>query len=86
MLSRLKASRQRMMVMLIMLPMWMHFLLRTYAWMSLLEMGGLINQFLGLFGLGPFQMINTSGAVVLGMVYNYLPYICLLYTSIIAEL
>lgn len=84
MLSRLKVSRQRMMVMLIMLPMWMNFLLRTYAWMSLLEMGGLINQFLGLFGLGPFQMINTSGAVVLGMVYNYLPYMILpLYTIMV---
>ena len=59
-------------------------MLRTYAWMSLLEMGGLINQFLGLFGLGPFQMINTSGAVVLGMVYNYLPYMILpLYTIMV---
>ena len=84
MLSRLKASRQSMMLMLIMLPMWMNFLLRTYAWMSLLEMNGLINRFLGLFGIGPFQMINTSGAVVLGMVYNYLPYMILpLYTIMV---
>ena len=84
MLSRLKASRQSMMLMLIMLPMWMNFLLRTYAWMSLLEMNGLINLFLGLFGIGPFQMINTSGAVVLGMVYNYLPYMILpLYTIMV---
>ncbi|WP_367925513.1 ABC transporter permease [uncultured Ruthenibacterium sp.] len=84
MLSRLKASRQSMMLMLIMLPMWMNFLLRTYAWMSLLEMNGLINRFLGLFGIGPFQMINTAGAVVLGMVYNYLPYMILpLYTIMV---
>lgn len=84
MLSRLKASRQSMMLMLIMLPMWMNFLLRTYAWMSLLEMNGLINRFLWLFGIGPFQMINTSGAVVLGMVYNYLPYMILpLYTIMV---
>ena len=72
-LSRLRANKQHIMLMLIMLPMWMNFLLRTYAWMTLLEKNGLINKFFGLFGLGPFNMINTSGAVVLGMVYNYLP-------------
>ena len=66
----------------IMLPMWMNFLLRTYAWMTLLEKNGLINKFFGLFGLGPFNMINTSGAVVLGMVYNYLPFMILpIYTA-----
>ena len=81
-LSRLRANKQHIMLMLVMLPMWMNFLLRTYAWMTLLEKNGLINKFLGLFGLGPFQMINTSGAVVLGMVYNYVPYMILpLYTS-----
>jgi spermidine/putrescine transport system permease protein len=57
--------------------MWMNYLLRTYAWMALLENNGLINRFFGLFGLGPFQMINTPGAVVLGMVYNYLPFMVL---------
>ena len=76
-LSRLPVSSQRMMQMLVILPMWMNFLLRTYAWMSLLENNGLINRFLGLFGIGPFEMINTQGAVVLGMVYNYLPYMIL---------
>ena len=81
-LSRLPVSSQRMMQMLVILPMWMNFLLRTYAWMSLLENNGLINRFLGLFGIGPFEMINTQGAVVLGMVYNYLPYMILpLYTA-----
>ena len=81
-LSRLRANKQHIMLMLIMLPMWMNFLLRTYAWMTLLEKNGLINKFFGLFGLGPFNMINTSGAVVLGMVYNYVPYMILpLYTS-----
>ena len=55
--------------------------MRTYAWMTLLGNNGLINSFFGLFGLGPFKMLNTSGAVVLGMVYNYLPYMILpLYT------
>ncbi len=81
-LSRLRASKQHIMQMLVMLPMWMNFLLRTYAWMSLLEKNGIINRVLGLIGLGPFDMINTSGAVVLGMVYNYLPYMILpLYTA-----
>lgn len=83
-ISRHNGNGQRTMIMLIMLPMWMNFLLRTYAWMSLLEMNGLINRFLWLFGIGPFQMINTSGAVVLGMVYNYLPYMILpLYTIMV---
>ena len=81
-LSRLRANKQHIMLMLFMLPMWMNFLLRTYAWMTLLERNGLINRLLGLFGLGPVEMINTSGAVVLGMVYNYLPYMILpLYTA-----
>ncbi len=77
-------ARQGILLMLVMLPMWMNFLLRTYAWMSLLEYNGLINRFLGLFGIGPFSMINTTGAVVLGMVYNYLPYMILpLYTAMV---
>ncbi|MEG0110355.1 MAG: ABC transporter permease, partial [Oscillospiraceae bacterium] len=59
------------------IPMWMNYLLRTYAWMTILENNGLINKFFGLFGMGPFQMINTQGAVVLGMVYNYLPFMIL---------
>ena len=81
-MSRMPGFQQRTMLMLIMLPMWMNFLLRTYAWMTLLERNGLINKFLGLFGLGPFNILNTSGAVVLGMVYNYVPYMILpLYTS-----
>ena len=68
--------------MLVMLPMWMNFLLRTYAWMGLLSINGPINTLMGLVGLGPFNMLNTAGAVVLGMVYNYVPYMILpLYTS-----
>ncbi len=72
--------------MLIMMPMWMNFLLRTYAWMSLLENTGLINRFLGLFGIGPIQMINTQGAVVLGMVYNYLPFMILPIFSVLIKI
>ena len=81
-LSRLRVNKQRIMQMLVMLPMWMNFLLRTYAWMGLLSINGPINTLLGLVGLGPFNMLNTAGAVVLGMVYNYVPYMILpLYTS-----
>ncbi len=86
MLSREGERFQRLATVLIMLPMWMNFLLRTYSWMSILENNGLINQFLGLFGLGPFQMIDTQGAVVLGMVYNYLPFMILPIYSVIIKL
>ena len=83
-IAQTKPTTQKILYMLIMLPMWMNFLLRTYAWMSLLEHNGIINRFLGLLGVGPFNMINTSGAVVLGMVYNYLPYMVLpLYTIMV---
>ena len=76
-MSRMPGFKQRTMLMLIMLPMWMNFLLRTYAWMTILEKNGLLNKLFGLFGMGPFDMINTQGAVVLGMVYNYLPFMIL---------
>jgi spermidine/putrescine transport system permease protein len=83
-MSRMDTRYQSLFMMLIMLPMWMNYLLRTYAWMALLENNGLINRFFALFGLGPFQMINTEGAIVLGMVYNYLPFMILpLYTVMV---
>ena len=75
-ISRCKWITQRTLVMLIMLPMWMNFLLRTYAWMTLLERNGIINNLLESIGLisEPLKMINTEGAVVVGMVYNFLPF------------
>ena len=73
-------------MLLIMLPMWMNFLLRTYAWMSILENNGFLNQFLGLFGIGPLHIINTDIAVVLGMVYNFLPFMILPIFSVIDKL
>ncbi len=85
-ISRKSERAQQTMVMIIMLPMWMNFLLRTYAWMTLLENNGLINRFLGLFGLGPLPMINTSGAVVLGMVYNFLPFMVLPLYSVMTKI
>ena len=85
-LGRESGWLHRMANMLIMLPMWMNFLLRTYSWKFLLERHGLINTLLGLLGLGPFQMIDTQGAIVLGMVYNFLPYMVLPIFSVIEKI
>lgn len=86
MLSRMKKHHQGTMLMIVMLPMWMNFLLRTYAWMTLLGNNGIINYLLGLIGLGPFKLINTEGAVVLGMVYNYLPFMILPLYSVMVKI
>ena len=75
--SRSKASTQRMTMLLIMLPMWMNLLIRTYSWMNILERNGVINSVLNSFGVETLKMIGTPGAVILGMVYNYLPYMIL---------
>ena len=98
---------QRLAMALVMLPMWMNFLLRTYSWMSILENNGLLNQLFRNIGLidlynsvarglaadpakyvpiDHFQMIGTPGAVVLGMVYNYLPFMILPIYSVIVKL
>ena len=95
-LSRLRVNKQHIMLMLVMLPMWMNFLLRTYAWMSILENNGFINGFFRSIGLISFlqthfgytldyiPLINTQGAIVLGMVYNFLPFMVLpIYTVLI---
>ena len=75
--------KQRFLQMLIMLPMCMSFLLRTLAWVALLEDTGIINNFVQSLGLSPLPLIRNNGAVILGMVYNYLPYMILpLYTVI----
>ncbi|MDR2530741.1 MAG: ABC transporter permease [Oscillospiraceae bacterium] len=103
-LSKEGARLRKVVMMLIMLPMWMNFLLRTYAWMSLLENTGLLNSFFKNIGLidlvnlirgwvSPsseplefFPMINTQFAVVLGMVYNYLPFMVLPIYSVIIKI
>ena len=98
MMSKEGPRFQRVAMVLIMLPMWINFLLRTYSWMSILENNGLLNQLFqkiglialynNIFGtdLEYFRMINTSGAVVLGMVYNYLPFMILPIYSVIVKL
>ncbi len=85
-IAKTSVKRQNVMVMLVMLPMWMNFLLRTYAWMTLLEDNGLINSFLAALGLPRVHMINTAGAVVLGMVYNYIPYMILPLYSVLTKI
>ena len=77
---------QKILYMLVMLPMCMSFLLRTLAWVGLLETNGIINQFLNLLGIGSVTMIGTPGAVILGMVYNYLPYMILPLYAIIVKI
>ena len=75
---------QKFLYMLVMLPMCMSFLLRTLAWVGLLQDTGIINDILEAVGIGRMQLIRTPGAVVLGMVYNYLPYMILpLYSTIV---
>jgi len=106
-ISKESSMFQRIAMMLVMLPMWINFLLRTYAWMSILENTGLLNSFfdtIGLFDLvnwiglklaadpaayepiTHFQMINTQGAVILGMVYNYLPFMIMPIHSVIVKI
>ena len=98
MMSKEGPRFQRIAMVLIMLPMWMNFLLRTYSWMSILENNGLLNQLFQKIGLialynqvfgtdlSYFRLINTQGAVVLGMVYNYLPFMILPIYSVIIKL
>ena len=77
---------QKILYMLVMLPMCMSFLLRTLAWVALLQDTGIINNFLRALGLGSLKLIRTPGAVVLGMVYNYLPYMILPLYAIILKI
>ncbi len=98
MMSKEGKRFQRLAMVLIMLPMWINFLLRTYSWMSILENNGLLNQLFQKIGLIAlynsitgadiefFQLLNTQGAVVLGMVYNYLPFMILPIYSVIVKL
>ena len=76
-LSKMRPGLRDTMVFLFVLPMWMNFLLRTYAWMTLLERTGLINTLLGKIGIGPLDLMYTQGAVILGNVYNFLPFMIL---------
>lgn len=85
-MARSSLNVQRTMMMLVMLPMWMNLLIRTYSLMILLQDTGIINSALNALHLPSLKMINTDGAVILGMVYNYIPYMILPLYSIMAKL
>lgn len=83
-----KASEnvQRMQMLLVMLPMWMNLLIRTYSWMNILERNGIINNLLSAIGLEPVKFLGTPGAVIFGMIYNYLPYMILPIYTVMAKI
>ena len=85
-LARERGRLRQMATMLIMLPMWMNFLLRTYSWVFLLERNGFFNTLLETIGLPKLDIIDTQGAVVLGMVYNFLPFMVLPIFSVIEKM
>ena len=85
-ISRANPRMQKFYIMLTMLPMWMNFLIRTYSIMAIIEDTGFINTLLGNLGLDPIHMINTDGAVIFGMVYNYLPYMVLPIHTVLSKL
>ena len=85
-MSRLKPKTQRLMMVLVMLPAWMSLLILTYSWMNILERNGLLNSLLTAIGLSPAQIIGTPGAVIFGMVYNYIPYMILPIYSVMSKI
>ncbi len=85
-MSRAKEQTQKTMMTLIMIPMWMNFLIRTYAWMTILQDTGILNNLLQKVNLGPIHIIGTETAVIIGMVYDYFPYMVLPIYSIMAKM
>ncbi len=85
-MSRMKPNVQKSMVTIIMIPMWMNFLIRTYAWMTILQDKGVINELLSKTGLGTIHIIGTETAVIIGMVYDYFPYMILPIYSVMAKM
>lgn len=85
-MTKMKISSQRMILVIVMLPMWMNFLIRTYSWITILANTGLINSLLTALGLKKLQLINTPGAVILGMVYDFIPYMILPIYSVMSKI
>ena len=83
-ISKMKSNKRNILIMLFIVPMWMNFLLRTYAWLPILGKNGVINNFLSTIGLNTINILYTDAAVLLGMVYNFLPFMILpIYTVLI---
>lgn len=76
-ISKTKPKTSSMLILLFVIPMWMNFLLRTYAWITLLGRNGVLNKVFHLIGLGPFDMMYNQGAILMGMIYNFLPFMVL---------
>ncbi|MBQ2748777.1 MAG: ABC transporter permease [Clostridia bacterium] len=85
-IARAPEKTQKTMITLIMIPMWMNFLIRTYAWMTILQDTGIFNNILSALGLGQLHIIGTETAVIIGMVYDYFPYMVLPIYSIMAKM
>lgn len=85
-IANIKQKNQAIMILLVTLPMWINMLLRTYAWQSILNDQGLLNRLFGLFGIGPFNFMYTTFAVLLGMVYNFLPFMILSIYTVLSKL
>ena len=85
-ISKASSRVQSILITLIMIPMWMNFLIRTYAWMTILQDTGILNGFLGMLGMRRIHIIGTESAVVIGMVYDYFPYMILPIYSVLAKM
>lgn len=85
-ISKMTPSKGNILIMLFIVPMWMNFLLRTYAWLPILGKNGFINNFLGYFGFGPFTFLYNDGAVILGMIYNFLPFMVLPIYTVLSKM
>lgn len=82
-ISKAHISKRGTLILLFILPMWMNFLLRTYAWITILGKNGILNSLLGVLGIEPVSILYTNVAILLGMVYNFLPFMVLpIYTSL----
>lgn len=85
-IANLKTSKKNIIIMLFIVPMWMNFLLRTYAWLPILGKNGFLNSFLGIFGIEPIQFLYTDATVLLGMVYNFLPFMVLPIYTVLSKM
>ncbi|WP_338587704.1 ABC transporter permease [Clostridium baratii] len=85
-ISKMPENKRNLVIMLFILPMWMNFLLRTYAWLPILGKNGIVNNFLGIFGIEPIQFLYTNGAIMLGMIYNFLPFMILPIYTVLSKI
>ena len=81
-----KGKKSSTMFMLFVMPMWMNMMLRTYSWLTILESNGLLNTLLGFFGLPQVNILYTTAAVVLGMVYDFIPFMILPVYSVLVKI